>query len=431
MRAVDYSARPADQAMADELARQGYIAAARYVSEPGRRKNMTPEETRALTVAGLSVVTVFETSTTRTLGGRTAGREDGVKAAQQAEACGAPADSPIFFAVDFDARPQHHDVIADYFRGCAETAGQHPVCGYGHHDIGRAMLDGRLAAKWWQCAAWSRGRRLPDAVMFQRVEQATVSGVTCDVNDVLAPDFGGWKVNDGAAFVRAAAREVGYTECSGNGCRDHDRRNHTKFAAEAEHLNGYAWCATFVVAIARRLGITLPSESAYTPTMANAFKKAGRWHATPQVGDVPFFDFPDSKRRIQHTGILESWTDTTVTCIEGNTSAGTAGSQDNGGGVYRRTRPRSHVVGFGRPMFSQSEEDDMFSEEDRKLLKATADRVTRLEKAVFEGAPDFGVPSLQVAVTEIGYSVAGYDLPEKPSLIRRIATKLGVTTPEQ
>lgn len=77
------------------------------------------------------------------------------------------------------------------------------------------------------------------------------------------------------------------------------------------------------------------------------------------------------------------------------------------------------------------EEEDMFSEQDRELLRATADRVSHLEKAVFDGAPEFGVPSIQVAVTEIGYSVAGYDLPKKPSLARRIAAKLGVTTPEQ
>ena len=113
--------------------------------------------------------------------------------------------------------------------------------------------------------------------------------------------------------------------------------NRTEFASEAGHANGQPWCATFLVAIARRVGLALPSESAYTPTMANAFRAAKRWVGTPLAGDIAFFDFPDAKRRIQHVGVVESSTATTVTCIEGNTASGWAGSQDNGGGVWRRT----------------------------------------------------------------------------------------------
>lgn len=146
-------------------------------------------------------------------------------------------------------------------------------------------------------------------------------------------------------FVALAATHVGYTETPSGS-------NRTKYAAEAGHANGAPWCATFIVAVARRLGIVLPSESAYTPAMANAFRAAGRFHATPQRGDIAFFDFPDSKNRIQHVGIVVTADAGTVTCIEGNTSSGSGGSQDNGGGVYRRTRPRRHVVGYGRPVFS-------------------------------------------------------------------------------
>lgn len=148
-------------------------------------------------------------------------------------------------------------------------------------------------------------------------------------------------------FLEAARSELGYTESPAGS-------NRTKFAKQAGHANAAPWCATFLVAIARRVEISLPSESAYTPTMANGFKAAKAWHTQPRPGDVAFFDFPDSKRRIQHVGVVETSTSTTVTCIEANTSAGRSGSQDNGGGVYRRTRPRSHVVGFGRPAYTPS-----------------------------------------------------------------------------
>jgi hypothetical protein len=148
-------------------------------------------------------------------------------------------------------------------------------------------------------------------------------------------------------FLSNAAREVGYTEEGGN-------RN--KFATEAGHQNGQAWCATFVVAMAHRAGIKLPSESAFTPTMADGFKKVNQWSTTPQAGDVVFFDFPnDSKHRIQHVGIVEKVNgDGSIVTIEGNTSSG-AGSQDNGGGVFRKTRKaNAGMVGYGRPNFATS-----------------------------------------------------------------------------
>lgn len=146
-----------------------------------------------------------------------------------------------------------------------------------------------------------------------------------------------------------AAKEIGYTESPPGS-------NKTKFAAEAGHVNGYAWCATFVVAMARRVGIKLPSESAYTPHMANGLAPLQK---VPQPGDLAFFNFPgDGVNRIQHVGIVESvdFLKAEVTCIEGNTSPGIAGSQANGGGVWRRTRPFNHVVGFGRPAYPKEVE---------------------------------------------------------------------------
>lgn len=147
-------------------------------------------------------------------------------------------------------------------------------------------------------------------------------------------------------LIDAATREIGTTERPAGS-------NRQPYAAAAGHANGYAWCASFVVAMARSVGLKLPSESAYTPTMANGFKAAGRWYGrySGAPGDIAFFDFPDRTMRIQHVGIVVSVIGDYVTCVEGNTSSGSSGSQDNGGGVFRRVRPLSHVVGFGRPDF--------------------------------------------------------------------------------
>ncbi|MGI9116391.1 MAG: hypothetical protein ACR2JV_01990 [Gaiellales bacterium] len=67
----------------------------------------------------------------------------------------------------------------------------------------------------------------------------------------------------------------------------------------------------------------------------------------PRYGDVVLFDFPAGDK-VDHAGLLLSWTKDTVTCIEGNTSSGSLGNQANGGGCYRRTRPRANVRAFVR-----------------------------------------------------------------------------------
>lgn len=152
-------------------------------------------------------------------------------------------------------------------------------------------------------------------------------------------------------FLALAAKEIEYTE-SPRGS------NNTKFAAIAGHANGQAWCATFVTAIANQAGVVLPVPSASTVAMAEGFKKANKWvTSNPLPGDIVFFDFPnDSKYRIQHVGIVESVSGSDIITIEGNTSAPhSSGSQDNGGGVYRRTRgANSGIQGYGRPDFPEA-----------------------------------------------------------------------------
>lgn len=147
--------------------------------------------------------------------------------------------------------------------------------------------------------------------------------------------------------LQHAAAEIGYVETP---------NNLTKFAALAGHANGQPWCATFVVAMMRSVGVKLPSESAYCPTMLNAFKAAGASPALPQPGDVVFYHFPGEQAGADHVGIVESvHLDLhSIVSIEGNTSSGVAGSQSNGGGVYRRARPFSQVAGFGRPAYKEA-----------------------------------------------------------------------------
>lgn len=129
--------------------------------------------------------------------------------------------------------------------------------------------------------------------------------------------------------------------------------NRTIFGARYG-LNGVAWCNIWVWDVMQRAGAgNLICKSAYTPSTWQWFKQRGQIVATPRPGDVVFFDFPgDGVDRISHVGLVEAvHADGTVTTIEGNTTPGTAGSQRDGGGVWRRRR-RTGVVAFARPAYA-------------------------------------------------------------------------------
>lgn len=126
--------------------------------------------------------------------------------------------------------------------------------------------------------------------------------------------------------------------------------NRTKYG-KAYGLDGYAWCAMFVWWVLTKADIEI-IKSAYTPTMADWFgddKRGFTKDSKAEPGDVVFFNFPDSLDRIQHVGFVVENTGSGLVTIEGNTSAGASGSQDNGGGVFRRERGYGEAVYFGRP----------------------------------------------------------------------------------
>ena len=159
-------------------------------------------------------------------------------------------------------------------------------------------------------------------------------------------------------IVALALSQVGITESPAGS-------NKTKYGVWYG-MNGQPWCDIFISWLAEFSGCaSIIGKFAYTPSHANFFKKLGRWHTTPQVGDIVFFDFPDSVMRIQHVGLVIGVESGYIWTVEGNTSSGTPGSQDNGGMVAKRHRPRnSSIVGYGRPDYTsldKGEVDEMES----------------------------------------------------------------------
>lgn len=168
------------------------------------------------------------------------------------------------------------------------------------------------------------------------------------------------------AFITAAASEIGYTESPAGS-------NRQKFAAEAGLTNGVYWCAVFVSAIARRCNIPVyGAPTASTRALRTAAINAGHWVSAAEVrpGDVLLYHLTgrNGPGQPDHTGIcVEGPHNGVIVAVEGNTSSGPGGSQDNGGGVFKRTRPLSVVLGASRPAFIEPphptptppQEDDM------------------------------------------------------------------------
>lgn len=121
-----------------------------------------------------------------------------------------------------------------------------------------------------------------------------------------------------------------------------------------------AWCATFVSAVAIKLGYTgiIPTECS-CGKMIDRLKKIGAWveneNRTPRPGDIIFYDWADSgkgdnKGAADHVGIVEKVEGGKITVIEGNHDGTDADRID---GVERRVIAVNarYIRGYGVPKY--------------------------------------------------------------------------------
>jgi hypothetical protein len=145
-----------------------------------------------------------------------------------------------------------------------------------------------------------------------------------------------------AQALTVATAELGYIETP---------VNITKYwAAEKPSYQGGAWCGAFVQWCLRKVGMALPLDNPYfVPYVEIWARSNGRWHDAGQAGDLVIFGTPGTYHTGQHIGFVEKPLGSGLyQTIEGNTSPDTRGSQNNGGGVYRRVRNSSWIRGFVR-----------------------------------------------------------------------------------
>ena len=192
-RGVDFAGgRPGGQAIAE----MGYRFVCRYLSDGGTElpsKRLTVDEARDLGAHGLGVVSNWENTADRMLGGYNAGVDDSLLADAWHTRCGGPPGRPIYFSADWDATPEQQNLINDYLRGCASIIGLSRVGIYGGYWPVARALDAGLCAWSWQATAWSATNIDSRINILQRSgEFTTIGGVQCDINDSYTADYGQW-----------------------------------------------------------------------------------------------------------------------------------------------------------------------------------------------------------------------------------------------
>lgn len=103
--------------------------------------------------------------------------------------------------------------------------------------------------------------------------------------------------------------------------------------------SGYPWCAASLNWVCEAIGVPNPDKSdAAVIGWRNWARANGRLRTSPARGYLCGYLHANGSG---HIGIVRSVETDIVRSIEGNTSSGAAGSQRDGDGLYRRSRPRS------------------------------------------------------------------------------------------
>lgn len=160
----------------------------------------------------------------------------------------------------------------------------------------------------------------------------------------VLPRLPGLAVTIREAALRKAISFLGVTEHPPDSNRGRliDRWN-----KDACGETGVYWCCSFVHGMFKLAGYALPGGASVGSVLSWARSK-GYVVARPRRGDLACLEFGEGAWAYDdHIALIEKvlalrWNGRTFTgwiqTIEGNTSSGRAGSQGNGGGVYRRRR---------------------------------------------------------------------------------------------
>ena len=180
--------------------------------------------------------------------------------------------------------------------------------------------------------------------------------------------------------IATARGELGYTESPAGS-------NRTKYG-EAYGWNGVPWCVIFLWWVFLRAGLSVlffgGARTASCGTLRAWYKAQGQTVPVDQVkpGDIVLLNFHGGTEA-EHCGLVEAAGTGWVRTIEGNTSPGLEGSQDNGGCVALKRRYPRQIVGVLRPMYEKEK-----PAADWKGHWAEEEIKRCMERGIIKGYPD-------------------------------------------
>jgi photosystem II stability/assembly factor-like uncharacterized protein len=201
---IDYTG-PFRSSTPTRLKRGGVGVAIRYVGS-AKWKCLTRREANALRSAGIDIAAVYETKAGWMLSGRKAGVAAAKKARAAVRACGGPKQPFIYFACDVATK--RYSAVNACLRGAASVLGARNVGIYGSYSVCDNALKSGYATKAWQTEAWSSGKVLSRAALYQNAHRVHGNlGLDYDSNFTRADDIGQWGYK-GAAKVTWAAQSA-------------------------------------------------------------------------------------------------------------------------------------------------------------------------------------------------------------------------------
>ncbi|MBP1961337.1 glycoside hydrolase domain-containing protein [Paenibacillus aceris] len=169
--------------------KDGYSFVARYLV-PSGYKALTKSEAEWISQAGLEIVSVFETTANRALGGRSAGLADGATAVQVAHQLEQPAGSCIYFAVDFDATSAQMATVIAYIQAASEATPEYTTGVYGSYAVMEAVKQAGACSRFWQTYAWSGGKKSSFIHIYQYLNDVSENGIQIDHDESYGSE--GW-----------------------------------------------------------------------------------------------------------------------------------------------------------------------------------------------------------------------------------------------
>lgn len=145
----------------------GYQFVCRYLVPPTSAwKALTKAEADIIQKTGMYIVSVYETTADRALGGYQAGLVDGQIASNCAREVGQTLGSTIYGAVDFAPSPQQLGIVTEYIRGFNEGTPNYSTGVYGSWTVVNSCKAAGVCSHFWQTYAWSSGK-LADCQIYQ------------------------------------------------------------------------------------------------------------------------------------------------------------------------------------------------------------------------------------------------------------------------